>query len=278
MTGERTRSISRAEMKRMLRAAEKAGRSVARRNQRLAVPVGPTTIAEQIPSIAAAAVAAAAADAAPTRRSHRSRPAPAVRQARPTRRRTEGRALIAAVALTAALAAVLSQADVSSTHAWFTAKQTTVGNTVGAAMVKVAGVGPDLDPSATVQVANILPLSPADAANPAKGSRLDLVVRNTGSVPINWSLSLKDLKTTAGTVDVASLTNVSYTVNGGTTWSTPVKLAALTAITGSNLAATGSTKVTVTFRFWFDKDVTNDAQGAKAEFTTLLEAIQTGAA
>ncbi len=115
-----------------------------------------------------------------------------------------------------------------------------------------------------------------DAADPTKGARVDLTVRNTGSVPINWTLALTGA-TSTGPVNLASLVNVSYSVAGGA-WSTPQKLAAVTPAAGVNLPSTaGASTAIVSVRFWLDADATNSAQGAAARFTTLLSAIQTGA-
>ena len=138
-------------------------------------------------------------------------------------------------------------------------------------------MGPDLDPSAKLNVPNLLPLSDADAADPARGVFLDLTVRNTGTVPIDWTLAIKDAKTTAGSVDLAAITNVSYSVAGGA-WSTAQRLTAPLAVSGRNLVSgsTGNT-VGIRLRFWLDKTAGNEAQGAVAAFTTDLQAIQTGA-
>ncbi|BDI23889.1 hypothetical protein [Herbiconiux sp. L3-i23] len=270
MTGERTQQLQRSRMRKALRDAERAGRAVARRDSRLRV--APSAIAEQIPAIALAATAAAAAEP----RNHRERKRAAVGSRRTPATVRLG-SVIAAVLAVAVLGTGLTATDVQRTAAWFTAKQETVANQVTSAVVKVGGVGPDLDPTAKLQVANILPMTSDAALAQNKAQSLDLVVRNTGSVPINWTLSLKDVAKTGGAVDLGAITNVSYRIGTGA-WSAPTKLASLAPVSGQNLpSTTGSNRVTVTVRFWFDPTVTNEAQGATAQFTTLLEAIQTGA-
>lgn len=176
-----------------------------------------------------------------------------------------------------ALGVTIASSAVATSGAFFTDGKVVNGNSATAALVKIGGTGPDADPTAFLAVQNILPLSDTDAADNTKGVIVPLVIRNVGTVAIDWSATISGVTSATSTFPAAL--NVRVSMDNGVTWGATQSLATMAAIGGTGLAAPvppATSQVNIKLRFWMDKAAANSIQGATASFTVTTKAIQSG--
>lgn len=184
-----------------------------------------------------------------------------------TRKISARKALIAS-----ALLLSIGAGGIVASGAWFTSSQSLASNQVKTATVSLGAIG-----GTALSVTNAVPLADADVATKAQTFTVNVV--NNGTIAVDWAADLI-LPTSPTPSDTINRLLVSYSVDGGTTWSTGQTMGSLAGapgtITGTSLAA-GATKA-VLFRAWLPGATsTNADQNQTITFDLRARAIQAGA-
>ncbi|MFD1714718.1 hypothetical protein ACFSBZ_09575 [Amnibacterium flavum] len=184
--------------------------------------------------------------------------------------------IIGALALIAGIAGVGTVAS----GAWFTATKSASASVTGA-LLTIGEIGKTSDQK-TVAVADVYPMTDDQAAVSARSEWV--TVRNTGTIPLDWTMSIVNPQATAP-LTAAQLANFRFRLydEAGTALTAPLTLGAMPATVmpagfqtrGSALAAGGQTKVEL--RVWLSAESQNEFQGARAAFNVVINGIQNGA-
>lgn len=161
-----------------------------------------------------------------------------------------------------------------ATGAYFTDQKVVTGNQLTAGTVTLGNIADDSSSTAPIAFTNVLPIDDSTAAKIAASAKtFNVNVRNTGTAAIDWKATISLTSS-----DFAKQVYVSYSVDGGSTWSQ-----ASTADTLNNVAIKSTTSLAasgtqaVKFRAWLPASTDNTAQGKSLSFTLTVNAIQAGA-
>ncbi|MFD1714904.1 RCC1 domain-containing protein [Amnibacterium flavum] len=190
--------------------------------------------------------------------------------------RFRGRAL--AVGLLA-LVLGIGGVSVSMTGAWFTATRS-ASATVTGALLSLGNIG-DRD-QASIAVSDVYPMTDGQASSAARSEWV--TVRNTGTIPLDWTLSVVNPKAVAP-LTAAQLAMFRFQLfsEQGQPVTSILRLGDMPAAAlpgsfqtqGSALAAGGQSKVEL--RMWLDTAADDRFQGAQASFDVVINALQNGA-
>ena len=192
------------------------------------------------------------------------------------------RALIAGVAAVV-VAAGIAGASVQATGAWFTATKTASGNSVTAGTLSLDNLGSSA--GGLITATNAFPMTDSQATDAtATVPTANVIVKNNGTLPLDWTLSLSSASITKASNNTASGTpatskvRVAYKLPGSSTWTATAldtfisSPPAALVKPGTDLAAGGQVDVPV--RVFFDSSVGNEYQGASVGFTAKVDAVQ----
>ncbi|MET0590810.1 MAG: hypothetical protein ABWZ77_06505 [Naasia sp.] len=190
---------------------------------------------------------------------------------------TSRRRLLAAAILAVAL--IAGAVSTASTGAWFTAS-TAAPVTVSGALLRIGEIGRESDQT-TVTVSDAFPMTDAQAVADNTAAVQRITIRNTGTIPLGWTLQLVNPQAKAP-LTAAQLSGFRYQLVGenGAALTGPQSFAALPAAprTGYSLtsgeALGAGAQVEVGIRVWLATDSGNEFQGAGATFDVVINALQ----
>lgn len=177
-----------------------------------------------------------------------------------------------------AILSTLTGTAVVATGAYFTNQTSVSANSSLPAAVKVSLKNGSAT-SPTWTATGMLPLSAADAAvvtSAAKGVIVPIQVSNDGSVPSDWSLTVKPVVTNP----VSTLTpyvRIALSTDGGQSWSVPVALdATVSASVASTAALAAGGSASLAMRFFLDASTPNSLKDSSVSYTISAKVIQAG--